>query len=86
MRSWRKKDEMDQNISKTDIHLKKGDVPVWWDLRELFLFGFYLTILQLILIPSSLSRCIHTKRKENICVISLKKFSPHPILLKIWQY
>ncbi|GFW35816.1 histone-lysine N-methyltransferase SETMAR [Trichonephila clavipes] len=37
-RSWRKKDEPAQTISKADIHQKKVMLSVWWDFKGIVFF------------------------------------------------
>lgn len=67
--------------------LKKGDVPVWWDLRGIVSFWLLLNNTTINSDSPLLSLDVYTQKgKKNMCVVSLKTFSPHPILLKIWQY
>lgn len=40
-RSWSKKDEPAQTISKADIHQKKVMLSVWWDFKGIVFFSFY---------------------------------------------
>lgn len=61
------------------IFIKKKKVMFLFGgiLEELFLFGFYWTILQLILIPPSLSLDIYTHQGKKIYVLfHLKNFRP----------
>ncbi|CAH2092131.1 unnamed protein product [Euphydryas editha] len=40
-RSWSKKDEPAQTISKADFHQKKVMLSVWWDFKGIVFFNFY---------------------------------------------
>ncbi|XP_035725547.1 histone-lysine N-methyltransferase SETMAR-like [Vespa mandarinia] len=47
-RSWSKKDEPAQSISKANIHQRKIILSIWWDFKGIVFLGFYRITQQLI--------------------------------------
>ncbi|XP_046837226.1 histone-lysine N-methyltransferase SETMAR-like [Vespa crabro] len=90
-RSWSKKDEPDQSISKANIHQKKVMLSVWWDFKGIVFFfeilPDYTTIISEIYCHQldKLNDALQQKRSELInkkCVVFLQDNArPHTSLV-----